>query len=74
MRQELDWSKYGPEIREAFEILRAAQFKEGFTMKVEMLKVSEDGAILLNPENLEHRAWMRTMRMMTSRIDSESFR
>lgn len=57
MKQELDWSKYGPEMRDALEKLRAVQLEEGFTMKVETLEVSEDGAILLDPENLEHRAW-----------------
>lgn len=44
-------------MRVALEILRAAQLEEGFTMKIEKLEVSEDGAILLNPDNLEHRAW-----------------
>lgn len=57
MKQELDWSRYGPEMRAALEILRAAQLEERITMKVETLEVSEDGAILLDPENPEHRAW-----------------
>lgn len=57
MEKESIWRNYGPEVREAFERIRAARLEEGLVMKVETLDVSDDGAILLNPNNPEHRAW-----------------
>lgn len=57
MEKESIWRNYGPEVREAFERIRAARLEEVLVMKVETLDVSEDGAILLNPNNPEHRVW-----------------
>lgn len=57
MKMELDLSKYEPGMRAALEKLRHLQVEEGLVMKVETMEVSEDGAILLDPDNPEHREW-----------------
>lgn len=57
MNQKSIWRNYGPEIQEAFEKIREMQIEAGIEFKMETLEISEDGAILLDPDNPEHRAW-----------------
>jgi len=57
MNQKSIWRNYGPEIQEAFEKIREMQIEAGIELKMETLEISEDGAILLDPDNPEHRAW-----------------
>lgn len=62
MKQEQDWSKYGPEMRAALERLRTNQLEGGFTMKAETQRI----------RSIVH--GMKTMRMMISRTSRESIR